>query len=180
MQITRTKCIKGINANICQSNLLVDVHCQIMHLNNSCWKIQLHAYQLCLLSEHPDFTIIYILQRIIIAVKRHAHECLTPATPSRLWRWWPSTASSEQSLCHQSLRRLPCHVLWTTANRRHKWIRMRWRNKAKYRYVSYAWDSRSETLRREISGLVQNILYYWRLHNDVLQLISLYTLAATQ
>jgi hypothetical protein len=46
MQITRTKCIKGINANICQSNLLVDVHCQIMHLNNSCWKIQLHAYQL--------------------------------------------------------------------------------------------------------------------------------------
>jgi hypothetical protein len=67
-----------------QPNLLVDVHCQIMHLNNSCWKLQLHAYQLCLLSEHPDFTIISILQRIFIAVKRHAHEYLKPATQSRL------------------------------------------------------------------------------------------------
>jgi hypothetical protein len=54
---------------VAQSNLLVDVHCQIMHLNNSCWKLQLHAYQLCLLSEHPDFTIIYILQRILLRLR---------------------------------------------------------------------------------------------------------------
>jgi hypothetical protein len=154
-------------STVAQSNLLVYVHCQIMHLNNSCWKLQLHTYQLCLLSEHPDFPIISILQRIFIVVKRHAYEYLTPATP---------TASPEESLHHQSIRRLPCHVLWTTANRRHKWISFTEEIK-RSTDISYAWDSRSGTLHSEISGSVQSTLYNWWLHNDVLQFISLYTLA---
>jgi hypothetical protein len=163
-----------------QSNLLVDVHCQIMHLNNSCWKLQLHAYQLCLLSEHPDFTIIYILQRIFIAVKRYAHS---------VWRQPQKVDCGDGVAIYCELWAEPAplvtaassmYVFRTTAGRRHKWIscaeEIKWNTEM----------SVTHEIQDQEHYVVRSVVLYRRycIIGDCTMMcysfISLYTLAATQ